>query len=53
MSTDLQQISDYRLDVITETDLEEAIKGLLRIQQVYELDERHMVQGQLSQKQYK
>ncbi|EDW68311.1 prolyl 4-hydroxylase subunit alpha-2 [Drosophila virilis] len=51
-AADQQQISDYRLDVITETDLEEAIKGLLRIQQIYELDERHMVQGQLSQKQY-
>ncbi|XP_064550774.1 prolyl 4-hydroxylase subunit alpha-2 [Drosophila montana] len=49
---DLQKISDYRLDVISEADQEEAIKGLLRIQQVYELDERHMVHGQLSQKQY-
>ncbi|XP_034488622.1 prolyl 4-hydroxylase subunit alpha-1-like [Drosophila innubila] len=50
---DLQQIADYRLDVLTDLDLEHAAKGLLRIKETYNLNERDMAKGLLSQKQYK
>ncbi|KAH8417921.1 hypothetical protein KR222_008544 [Zaprionus bogoriensis] len=48
----LRRIADYRLDVLTDVDLEEATKGLLRIQSAYNLDERHMARGLLAQRQY-
>jgi len=51
--SDLQQIADYRLDVLTDMDLEHGVKGLLRIQEIYNLDERDMAKGLLAQKEYK
>jgi len=41
------------LDVLTDMDLEHGAKGLLRIQEIYNLDERDMAKGILAQKQYK
>ncbi|XP_023168877.2 prolyl 4-hydroxylase subunit alpha-2 isoform X2 [Drosophila hydei] len=49
---DLQRISDYRLDVITEADLEQAAQGLLRTQQFHGLSERDLAQGLPGAKQY-
>ncbi|KAH8312414.1 hypothetical protein KR044_010663 [Drosophila immigrans] len=50
---DLQQIADYRLDIITDADVEHAADKLLRIQRTHELDERDMAKGLLHNKQYK
>ncbi|XP_017856623.1 PREDICTED: prolyl 4-hydroxylase subunit alpha-2 [Drosophila arizonae] len=49
---DLQQIADYRLDIITEEDLAKATQGLLRQQQLQGLSERDVARGLLGPKQY-
>ncbi|XP_041447574.1 prolyl 4-hydroxylase subunit alpha-2 [Drosophila obscura] len=48
----LKQLAEYELGAITELDLKEASSGLLRMQQIYDMDERDMARGKLRHKQY-
>ncbi|XP_060647939.1 prolyl 4-hydroxylase subunit alpha-1 [Drosophila nasuta] len=50
---DLQQIADYRLEIIAAGDVKHAAEELLRIQRIHELDERDMAKGLLQNEKYK
>ncbi|EDW24627.1 GL24244 [Drosophila persimilis] len=48
----LQQLADFDLSGISPMDFKEAADGLLRIQEIYDLDERDMARGKLRHKHY-
>ncbi|KAH8388306.1 hypothetical protein KR093_003454 [Drosophila rubida] len=49
----LQQIADYRLDVVSAADVQFAADSVLHIQQTYQLNERDLAKGLVQQKHYK